>query len=147
MKKRCQPKSKLVQSCDIFGEKTSAEALAAAQKAAADAQAKREKATTESQKAVLKNLIKVKTEANAVANSPKPVQPFWTPKGDMTDYLSYKSFVKKFDYFVTNTPKDIDKLNWLMNSVKGTAYEMIKYLTLEDANYEIAKEKIKESIS
>ena len=126
-------------------QRQAAEAQKVAQKAATDAQAAREKATADSQKAVLKNLIEVQKEANAVANSPKPVQPFWTPKGDMTDYLSYKSFVKKFDYFVTNTPKDIDKLNWLMSSVKGNAYEMIKHLTLEDANYEIAKEKLKKA--
>ena len=73
-------------------------------------------------------MIQVQTEANAVANAPKPVQPFWTPKEDSTDYLSYKSFVKKFDYFVTNTPKETDKLNWLLNSVKGNVMKLLNIL-------------------
>ena len=79
-------------------------------------------------------MIKVQTEANAVANSPKTLQPFWTPKGDINDYLGYKSFIKKFDYFVSNTPKETDKLNWLLSSVKGNVYEKIKHLALEDTN-------------
>ena len=63
----------------------------------------------------------------------------------MSDYLSYKSFVKKFEYFVSNTPKDTDKLNWLLNSVKGSAYELIKHFTLEDANYQLAKDALKKA--
>ena len=78
-------------------QKEAAKALAEAQKIAADAQAERDKVTAESQKTVLQSLIQVQTEANAVANSPKPVQPFWTSKDNMSDYLSYKSFVKKFE--------------------------------------------------
>ena len=61
----------------------------------------------------------------------------------MSDYLSYKSFIKKFEYFTVNVDKQVDKLWWLLSSVKGDAYESIKNLSLEESNYEVALKEIK----
>ena len=80
--------------------------------------------------------------ATKAATGPKPIQPFFHPKGDMSDYLAYKSFIKKFEYFVINVEQLVDKLWWLLSSVKGDAYELIKNLSLEATNYQVALDKL-----
>ena len=99
----------------------------------------------ESQKSLLVELNKNQEAANRAVTGPKPTQPFYHPKSDMSDYLTYKSFIKKFEYFTVNVNKQVDKLWWLLSSVKGDAYESIKNLSLEESNYEVALERLKKT--
>jgi len=100
----------------------------------------------DSQKALLTELVKLQAEANTAANTPRPTQPFWTPKGDMSDYLTYKSFTNKFEYFVAKIHNNVDRLTLLLTLFKGNAYDMIKNLMLEDPNCKVATDKLKHSI-
>ena len=94
------------------------------------------------QKSLLTELSNNQAAATKAATGPKPSQPFFHSKGDATDYLAYKSFIKKFEYFTISVENDVDKLWWLFSSIKGDAYELIKYLSLEEANYNIALERL-----
>ena len=85
---------------------------------------------------------KKQAEALQSAKGPKPVQPIFSPKGDLGDYLNFKNFKDNFNYFVRNVPENKDKLKWLMSSVKGDAYEQIKGLSLENNNFDIAVTKL-----
>ena len=91
---------------------------------------------------LLTELSKNQVAATAAVSGPKPIQPSFFPKNEISDYLLYKSFIKKFEYFTTNVASNVDKLNWLFFCVKGEAFEQIKNLTLEDANYQIALDKL-----
>ena len=77
-------------------------------------------------------------EALASSKGPKPTQPHFEPKGDAQDYLNYKNFLNKFEYFVKSVSDKKDKLQWLMSSVQGDAFESIKNFTLDDNNYDAA---------
>ena len=105
-------------------------------------QAEDRKANAASQKSLLTELSKNQAAATKAATGPKPSQPFFHSKGDATDYLAYKSFIKKFEYFTVSVENDVDKLWWLFSSIKGNAYELIKYLSLEEENYNIALERL-----
>ena len=107
-----------------------------------EAQAKRDREQSLRQDKLLTELSKNQVAATAALSGPKPVQPSFHPKGEKSDYLLYKSFIKKFEYFTTNVASNVDKLNWLFFCVKGDAFELIKTLTLEDANYKIALDKL-----
>ena len=100
------------------------------------------KAHAASQKLLLTELSNNQAAATKAATGPKPSQPFFHSKGDATDYLAYKSFIKKFAYFTVSVENDVDKLWWLFSSVKGDAYELIKTLSLEDANYNVALQRL-----
>ena len=54
-----------------------------------------QKTHAESQKSLLVELNKNQEAANRAVTGPKPTQPFYHPKSDMSDYLTYKSFIKK----------------------------------------------------
>ena len=107
-----------------------------------DTQTQNQKTQAETQKSLLIELNKNQAAATKAATGPKPIQPFFHPKGDMSDYLAYKSFIKKFEYFVINVEQLVDKLWWLLSSVKGDAYELIKNLSLEATNYQVALDKL-----
>ena len=77
-------------------------------------------------------------EALASSKGPKPTQPHFEPKGDAQDYLNYKNFLNKFEYFVKSVSDKKDKLQWLMSSVQGDVFESIKNFTLDDNNYDAA---------
>ena len=111
-------------------------------KALLDSQTQNQNTQAATQKSLLIELNKNQAAATKAATGPKPTQPFFHPKGDMSDYLSYKSFIKKFDYFSVNVVKNVDKLWWLLSSVKGDAYELIKNLSLEGINYQVALDKL-----
>ena len=91
---------------------------------------------------MLVELNKNQAEANIATNTPKSIQPIFKPKDDISDYLAYKNFLRDFEYYIINVRKNVDKLTWLLKSVKGTAYELIKNLSLESANYEVALAKL-----
>ena len=105
-------------------------------------QAEERKANAAAQKLLLTELSNNQAAATKAATGPKPSQPFFHSKGDVTDYLAYKSFIKKFEYFTISVEKDVDKLWWLSSSIKGDAYELIKTLSLEEANYKIALDRL-----
>ena len=90
-------------------------------KALLDTQTQNQKTQAETQKSLLVELNKNQAAATKAATGPKPTQPFFHPKGDMSDYLAYKSFMKKFEYFVISVDKFVDRLWWLLSSVKGDA--------------------------
>ena len=119
--------------------KTQAETL----KALLDSQTQNQNTQSAAQKSLLIELNKNSAAATKAATGPKPTQPFFHPKGDMSDYLAYKSFIKKFEYFSVNVEFFFDKLWWLLSSVKGDAYELIKNLSLEGINYQVALDKLK----
>ena len=85
---------------------------------------------------------KKQAEALQSAKGPKPVQPIFSPKGDVSDFLAFKNFQDNFNYFVKNVPEPKDKLKWLITSVKGDAYEQVKGLSLEARNYDVAVNKL-----
>ena len=87
-------------------------------------------------------MSKKQVEAINASKGPKPVQPTFTPKGDVSDYLTFKNFLENFTYFVQNVPNNKDKLQWMLSSVKGDAYQIIKGLSLNADNYRVAKEKL-----
>ena len=60
------------------------------------AQAEDRKAHAASQKLLLTELSNNQAAATKAATGPKPSQPFFHSKGHATDYLAYKSFIKKF---------------------------------------------------
>ena len=86
---------------------------------------------------------KKQTDALVVSKGPETKQPEFSPVGNSADYLEYKAFLAKFNYFVKDVSDDRDKLQSLITSLKGTAYEAIKGLTLNARNYEVALEKLK----
>ena len=108
----------------------------------ADEQAKREREQSLRQDKLITELSKNQMAATAAVSGPKPVQPTFLPKGEISDYLFYKGFIKKFEYFTRNVARNVDTLNWLFQCVKGDAFELIKNLTLEDVNYKIALDKL-----
>ena len=61
------------------------------------------------------------------------------PKQSDEDYLNFKSFLSKFDFFVKSVEDDAEKLQWLQASLKGTAYETVKGYSLEAANFALAR--------
>ena len=79
------------------------------------------------------------TDSSKKRNAPRPQQPIFAPKNTDDDYLQFKAFLQKFDFFVKSIEDGAEKLQWLQNSVKGSAYESIKGLSLQPANYGIAR--------
>ena len=61
----------------------------------ADEHAKRDKAQSTRQETLISELSKNQVAATAAATRPKPVQSSFCPKGEMSDYLYYESFIKK----------------------------------------------------
>ena len=60
-----------------------------------EAQVKRDKEQSLRQDKLLTELSKNQVAATAAVSGPKPVQPSFHPKGEKSDYLLYKSFIKK----------------------------------------------------
>ena len=85
---------------------------------------------------------KRQADALVIARGPKVKQPEFEPKGDINDYLSYKDFKSKFQYFTKDIIDDKDRLQFLLSSVKGAAYEAIKGLTINQANFAVALNKL-----
>ena len=77
------------------------------------------------------------------AGAPKPSQPFFHSKQNDTDYATFKDFLSRFEHFTKKVANGADKLEWLMSSVKGEAHNLIKNLTLDSSNYDIALNKLK----
>ena len=76
------------------------------------------------------------------SRAPKPIQPTFAPKGGLSDYLEFKSFLAKFVIFTAGCQQSTDKLYWLQSSCKGQAYETIKTYSLSEGNYELALEAL-----
>ena len=76
-------------------------------------------------------------------NAPRPVQPFFTPKGVAADYQDFRYFLSKFEFFVRNVQSPKEKLQWLQSSCRGQAYNCIKAFSLEDQNYDLAMASLK----
>ena len=79
------------------------------------------------------------TDSSKKRNAPRPQQPMFVPKNSDEDYLNFKSFLEKFDFFVKSVEDDGKKLQWLQNSLKGSAYECVKAYSLQPANYALAR--------
>ena len=79
------------------------------------------------------------TDSSKKKNAPRPQQPIFTPRHSDEDYLNFKSFLAKFDFFVKSVEDHGEKLQWLQASLKGTAYETVKGYSLEPANYALAR--------
>ena len=78
----------------------------------------------------------------AISKGPKPVQPTFHPKGEVSDYLVYKNFIDRFDYFIKDVTDPKDRQQWFLTSVKGDAFEAIKGLTINASNYDVARGKL-----
>ena len=87
-------------------------------------------------------VAKMQVDAITASKGPKPVQPIFSPKGNTSDYLEFRSFSSKFQYFTKDITDDKDKLQWLLSSVRHEAYESLKGLTLEASNFEVAWSKL-----
>ena len=87
-------------------------------------------------------VAKLQVDAITASKGPKPVQPIFSPKGNTSDYLEFRSFSSKFQYFTKDISDDKDKLQWLLSSVRHEAYESLKGLTLEASNFEVAWSKL-----
>ena len=46
-------------------------------------------------------------------SAPRPVQPFFTPKGVPADFQDFRCFLSKFEFFVRNIQSPKEKLQWL----------------------------------
>ena len=86
-----------------------------------------------------KQLTTAITDSSKKKNAPRPQQPIFSPKHSDEDYLNFKSFLSKFDFFVKSVEDDAEKLQWLQASLKGTAYETVKGYSLEAANFALAR--------
>ena len=72
---------------------------------------------------------------------PKAAQPFFQPKNNDTDYVSFSEFIQNFDSFVLKCKPDV-RLQWLKSSLKGEALMLIKHLSPSDANYNTARDRL-----
>merc|ERR1712082_287951 len=79
--------------------------------------------------------------AEALKTSSKPkfkrIQPTFLPKKDMDDYSLYRVFKRDFAHFIQDVDEANweDKARWLLECVKGDAYQLIKEITLNEAGY------------
>merc|ERR1712082_321119 len=98
-------------------------------------QAETRKELAESQTKMSENM------AEALKTSSKPkfkrIQPTFLPKKDMDDYSLYRVFKRDFAHFIqdVNEANWEDKARWLLECVKGDAYQLIKQITLNEAGY------------
>ena len=83
----------------------------------------------------------VKAQSNKTS-SPKAIQPIFTSKGDDSDFGVYRDFIDRFNFFVAKCSNKAEKLQWLKSSVKGDASHLIKNLSLDEANYDIAIKRL-----
>merc|ERR1711942_407090 len=67
----------------------------------------------------------------------KRIQPTFLPKRDLDDYSLYRVFKRDFDHFIQDVDEANweDKARWLLECVKGDAYQLIKEITLNEAGY------------
>ena len=72
---------------------------------------------------------------------PRATQPYFVPKNNESDFLSYRDFIQRFEFFALKFT-DAVKLQWLQSSVKGDAAPLVKHLSLSDGNYAVAKGKL-----
>ena len=86
-----------------------------------------------------KQLTTAIKDSSKKKNAPRPQQPIFSPKHSDEDYLNFKSFLAKFDFFIKSVEDDAEKLQWLQSSLKGSAYETVKGYSLEPANYALAR--------
>merc|ERR1712002_1331877 len=93
-------------------------------------------------------LILVKTLVNQLKShatsrlGPKATQPKFKPKGNDSDYVEFKDFLSKFDFFTAKCSSNLERLQWLKTSVEGEAAGLIKHLSLSEDNYQIALDKL-----
>ena len=76
--------------------------------------------------------------------APKPTQPHFTSTQTDADFSAFSDFWSRFQHFTKKCVKDSDKLEWLKSSIKGEAHLLIKNLSLEDDNFEVAVKRLHE---
>ena len=81
------------------------------------------------------------------SHAPKPTQPFFTSKQNDSDFSNFKDFWSRFEFFTKKCSSNAEKLEWLKSSIKGDAYQLIKHLSVIDANYDVAVQKLNDKYS
>ena len=79
---------------------------------------------------------------NTSSAAPKPTQPFFTSKQTDADFSAFSDFWSRFQHFTKKCTNNSDKLEWLKSSIKGEAHLLIKNLSLEESNYDVAVKRL-----